>query len=226
MSGKCLSKLDGDLLHSHFGIQPKQREMCTSTMLLTPLIHFITETSSTTRLLQTFSLFPYLQAFLISSASQKAPALSSKRIPSQTFCKLFVNQHRFPPQIYHTTKLFMLSPFFSIVEIQIVIHSPPSLEFSHSKNMPRHFIQELKTPAKKPTKRYTPPPTQWSNTSLYHLCTLTPSAQQKTANSFAPTRAQTQIHEVRFPCFTKSRSTAVAIILGFLSVYRKISDEF
>ena len=117
MSGKCLSKLDGDLLHSHFGIQPKQREMCTSTMLLTPLIHFITETSSTTRLLQTFSLFPYLQAFLISSASQKAPALSSKRIPSQTFCKLFVNQHRFPPQIYHTTKLFMLSPFFSIVEI-------------------------------------------------------------------------------------------------------------
>ena len=75
---------------------------------------------SLTVLLRRFiPLFPYLQAFQISSTSQTA------------------------------------SPLFPNVEVFALIQLPPALEFSHNKNILRHFGQNLKPPPKNQQQKNT-----------------------------------------------------------------------
>ena len=79
MSGSYPCKLDGEMLLSCLGIQLQHREMCTSISSLTPLLHTITKTSSTVP--PKITLFPYFQAFQISSHHTWYPSSAPNTSP-------------------------------------------------------------------------------------------------------------------------------------------------
>ena len=103
-----------------------------------------------------------------------------------------------------------LSPFFYNVKIQTVNPSPSVLEFSHCKNISRHFDRELKTLSHCTINKIHSSTNAVSETIFLpslHLKITCPT--KKITNSFALTWAQTPTCIIRFRCFRQSRPRCI-----------------